>query len=358
MEIIIPSIKEAKAALGSDAHSFTREYLSDRRLPDLISALKDPELDIDDRFNCALELRSRSLAESSAGQAAINSLFTLVENSTKPTRADGAPGFTVEEKRVGIMAAIALQGSISDSPIYLSITAQWLESGIKALHIARQIEEMKDGGLPADLSSKEIIQWHNEVMTNEEHTHQAYRALVILAGTTDDRMVSHACSILRHRLLPDSFKVFAINALTGVSNEKHSSEIALAFGLALSDLRSSEWLRTQVLQSWSIFRPRNEIVDAIISQMHEGLEQMIVSASLELDHTTVALGGNLLQAVKQAQSPRFSPEQAEEARRYIGAEVWRPIVHLKDLDSILLPDPFTNLLHEILPADHRRIVSL
>lgn len=59
MPIVIPTIKEAQLALGRVTHSFTTEYLSERR---------------------ALALRDRSLTIDRTGKAVLESLFTLVEH--------------------------------------------------------------------------------------------------------------------------------------------------------------------------------------------------------------------------------------------------------------------------------------
>lgn len=188
---------------------------------------------------------------------------------------------------------------------------------------------------------------------NDQLSILAYRAALLLAGTNSEIAISTMCSALHSRIVPDAFKSLVIHALAGISEEKHVNQIAVTLGLVLSDLRSSDTLRHQVLEHWSIYRPRCELIHTIIKEAQKPTRQGITSTDVQRNGAAGNAWRTFEAPTIRAGSPRFSFDEAEQARTYLSAEIWRPIAHLKDLDSIIIPGRQPGILHEILPAGAR-----
>ncbi len=349
MPIVIPTLSEARTLMGTEKIlGFTAEFLADQRTLELVKELEDRTRGIDDRFDAALALRSRNLnEEGQVGAQVITRLFRHVQEIAAPAQTDGRMRYTMEDKRTGLMSVVALQGSIFGSAHRETVLA-WLREGAVAMERERDVQYLQrhyaESGAkgPADLDKVTP-----ESIAREAAANKAHKAAMLCGATTDSEVINALTSTLRHRHIDDSYKVFAITALTGVTDQI----VGDTFCLVMQDRYCSPLILHSLLAAIGTLRPSSEALLTALKAFDEVLEKAGREAQIELDDINAEEIADFHGMIKQALSPRYQHEEAEVVRTRFGAELLRPLVHLKDHGSLLFPsERFANVIHEIAPS--------
>src|SRR6186997_1427088 len=96
--IDIPNLSAALDLFSGKNFKIPREGYGKQTAVGLMEVLVNGKFDIDARFDAALELRSRD-----KDPRLLKALFDYVETSTRYSEASGRPGFTLAQKKTGIL---------------------------------------------------------------------------------------------------------------------------------------------------------------------------------------------------------------------------------------------------------------
>lgn len=349
--ILRPSLAETINITGSNDLNFSVECLEGRRSLELLNMLTSSRALIDDRFNAALALRSRNLiSEGLSGETVVAQLFSLVEKSATGSQADGTPNYTLAEKHTGILASVALQHNAMSAPAYAGKVIQWLHDGIIAMLMQAQIDNIADchAELGQELPER-FVASPREQLQRSRAQDRAFRAAVILAGTADTEAVGRLCSALLDRRIPDEFKIFAINALVGTE----SPAIGGSFVALLADNRTAPSVHAHLLNVLAVYCPQDAALQRTLAAGKEILGKEALRADLALNLSDAAMLRAFEACFDACLTPRYTRDQAALAQTFIGAEAWRPLLHLKHFESRLIPDDQDGVLHELLPDGAR-----
>ena len=275
--IVAPTLAQVYAACGETLDGVTTENLAARRFEELIGILSEPRYDLNARFDAALGLR-----EQVKPKEAVRALFDLVQASIN-FEEDKEPAYTEEQRRTGILSAIALQGQLVCDPDYRTVLTRWTLS--------------TDGCTP-------------------DYFPDRLARGILLCSSTDDERASSLLGVVVMNNPNPAAKIMALSGLIGANNQKAGDLFVML--LANDTLAVPEPVREFAIEVLEFFRPKHELLEKVLRVGHESVQQHNLTASLALrdqDRIPVDL-------FERALHPAFGPDQADAAKQ-IALNSWR-----------------------------------
>ncbi|MEN9845357.1 MAG: hypothetical protein RIS36_504 [Pseudomonadota bacterium] len=232
--ILVPNLTETRQSIGNGSLGLSLDTLRAEGVTALGQEISDPKRDMDDRFNAALALSERDLnQDGKVGAIWSRKFLSFIEVTTRGSGKDGQPLYTLQDKHTGVLAAIALRSTVFNSPELLDSMVKHLENGISAMgrlaafEAARGMAEAQ--GIKADSKEEATYLEHQYLRPTarvvcQTHVDWAHRALIVLAGQPQDPaalnpVVHMLANALLDKRVDDSFKIFAVNVLSGRDDE-------------------------------------------------------------------------------------------------------------------------------------------
>ncbi len=354
--IVLPTLSETRKLLGIRSLLLSHETLREQRTAALLLELRNPKLNPDDRFNAALALRDRNLLDEPHGTLFTESLFRHIHTTASTSRSDGSSVYSMEEKRLGILANIALQGTVLNCPVYLTRLTRWIHNGIFCSgenYSPGNKRTVQGIDIPSDATLSKERKALSRSTAIQRKLNLAHRAVQLLGGTCNDPelgkvVFSALAAVLTVKSSPTSLKVFALNSIATIDSSE-SLGLMLRSSLGSTPLSGSLSLLQHTFSILSVFVPGGAIAQDLHSGIMEALEKSIVRAQLEGERQLEVEFLEMRSKVNSTVSPLFNSEQVAEARRHLSAGVWRPLIHLSNTDSLLVRAG-TSTLAEIVPS--------
>jgi hypothetical protein len=364
--ILVPTLTAARQAIGNGYVGLSLDTLRDEGVTTLGREISDPKRDMDDRFNAALALSERDLnQDGGVGALWLRKFLTFIEITTRGSGQNGQPLYTLQEKHTGVLAAIAIRSTVFNSHGLLASMVKHLEIGISAMERLAAFEACRGmaerQGIAAD--SKEEAAHHRYLSPKARvvcHTRVdwAHRAMIVLAGQPQDptalnpvvRMLADA---LLYKRVDESFKILAVNVLSGRDDEVFGSLIP---SLVLQrDM--SEQLRRYLFQVLSVYSPCNETYRAFVRQLVDRLKDFEKRQALAGDFEEERAAHEFRSSLERALSPKYTQDQAAAARKAIGTDPWRVLLHLKSFESVIVPRANGNFTEIAPPGTNGDLIT-
>lgn len=332
-DISFPSLADIREVADLKDVTIRGQHLIKHSELELCGTLAHSMIDMDERFDVALALRGRQKSP-----ALVQDLLNLVEASVKPCNPDGTSRYTFMEKKTAILAAIALQGQIAEMPDHFATVKEWVSSYYNFFRAKTKFASSEAQG-PGEQAIQEGLSM-GEILEGV-HDDQLHRAMVILGSPRTSAAQTLLAQVIVTRNSPSSAVDLALHGLGGINNPAVATTFMSA--LMLSGLAPENKVRA--LNVLGVYRPddarleqflRNCKEQAANTRLHEQL-------SLEPDNDYIE------KLIDKALNPALSFEQSDLAQEWIAASCWRPVLHVRDQESILVPVG-DRILQEIAPA--------
>lgn len=338
--IHIPDAREAAEVLGGKNLKFSGDFLTSQRPSELLELMRNTELEISSRFDAAMALREKNLHEStSTDNGLIGKLLHHVEVTTQPPTEHNQHGFTLEEKRIGILSGVALQGTVVGSERLLQMFRKWISDSLELLEADALLRG--EGDTPS-LRERKVASDHD--LNKAELKIQ--RACLLLGKSNHSDDVELFANVLESRGVVDQCKIMAIHALCGINDP----QIPIRKLLVFCDSDTTVFVKEAILSSMAVYWANNgSSAYELIQSIRDNLKKMIMESKLSLDSGTERVAAHYDAKFADILRPRYKVGEEEHARYQAGIYPWRVILELSSQDSLLVPNN-NNAFYEVAPS--------